>query len=105
MVSADVYRQKLEERLHKIGRRVGRIGNDLRRAQDPDSQERATEAENDEVLEGLDVAGRDELEAIEAALARLDAGTFGTCTRCGDAIDERRLEVIPHAPLCSECAR
>ena len=104
MVSVEAHQKRLEERQRKIGRRVGRITEDLRRFQDPDSEERATEAENDEVLEGLDAAGRQELEAIEAALSRIATGTFGTCAQCGGAIDERRLEVIPHTPSCVDCA-
>ncbi|MCP5055448.1 MAG: TraR/DksA family transcriptional regulator [bacterium] len=104
MVSVEAHQKRLEERRRKIGRRVGRITDDLRRTPDPDSEERATEAENDEVLEGLDAAGRQEFDAIEAALLRIAAGTFGTCAQCGGAIDERRLEVIPHTPTCVDCA-
>lgn len=104
MVSVEAHRNRLEERRRKIGRRVGRITEDLRRIPDPDSEERATEAENDEVLEGLDVAGRQELDAIEAALSRIDAGTYGACIQCGGSIDDRRLEVIPHTPNCVDCA-
>ena len=104
MGSTDAHRGRLEARRRKIGRRVELITDDLRRFQDPDSTERATEAENDEVLEGLDASGRMELAAIEAALLRIDAGTFGSCAVCGDVIDERRLEVIPHTPTCVACA-
>lgn len=45
------------------------------------------------------------LEQIEAALGRIDAGTFGTCTNCGRAIAEERLEARPWATLCIECQR
>jgi len=40
---------------------------------------------------------------ISAALNRLDAGTYGTCTRCGGQIAPGRLEVLPHAAACIEC--
>ncbi|MDQ3916706.1 MAG: TraR/DksA family transcriptional regulator [Actinomycetota bacterium] len=40
---------------------------------------------------------------VVAALARIDAGTFGTCERCGNAIPEERLEAIPTATLCVAC--
>ncbi len=40
----------------------------------------------------------------EAALGRLDAGTYGTCQRCGRPVPEARLEARPTAPLCVECA-
>ena len=40
---------------------------------------------------------------ISAALNRLDAGTYGRCTRCGGQIAVARLEVLPHAAACIEC--
>ena len=48
---------------------------------------------------------RGELERIEAALRRLDAGTYGTCASCGGQIAAERLEAIPWAPTCIDCAR
>ena len=45
------------------------------------------------------------LAAIDAALQRIDDGTYGTCTNCGRAIDEERLEARPWADLCIDCAR
>lgn len=44
------------------------------------------------------------LIAIAEAVARLDDGTFGICTRCGNPIPEVRLEVRPYAPTCVACA-
>jgi DnaK suppressor protein len=43
------------------------------------------------------------LEAVERALARLDAGTYGTCLRCGQPIAAERLEALPWAAHCIEC--
>ncbi len=45
-----------------------------------------------------------EIARLEAALARIDAGTYGECLRCGEEIDARRLEVDPAATLCIDCA-
>jgi DnaK suppressor protein len=54
-----------------------------------------------------DLALRDrasqQLELVEAALARLEAGTFGACLRCGKAIAPARLEALPWAAHCIEC--
>lgn len=41
--------------------------------------------------------------AIDAALARVDSGTYGTCESCGNAIPEARLEALPEATLCVSC--
>jgi RNA polymerase-binding protein DksA len=56
-----------------------------------------------------DLALRDrskaELERVDAALRALDAGTYGTCVSCGNPIAPERLEAIPWAPTCIDCAR
>ncbi len=46
---------------------------------------------------------RDELELVRAALARLDADTYGVCQRCGSDIPPARLEAVPTASLCIQC--
>jgi RNA polymerase-binding protein DksA len=45
------------------------------------------------------------LAAIDAALARIDDGTYGRCERCGREIEPERLEAIPYATLCIEDKR
>lgn len=45
------------------------------------------------------------LREIEAALARIEAGTYGSCERCGKPIGEERLEAMPYATFCIECKR
>lgn len=46
---------------------------------------------------------RQELEAIEEALLRLEGGTYGLCESCGQPIEPRRLEVMPETPFCRSC--
>ena len=41
---------------------------------------------------------------IDAALRRLDEGTYGKCERCGETIPPERLAVLPWAGLCVPCA-
>lgn len=43
------------------------------------------------------------LALVDAALARLDAGTFGACLRCGKPIPAGRLEALPWAAHCIDC--
>ena len=40
---------------------------------------------------------------IDAALARVESGTYGLCEACGKPIPEARLEVLPEATLCVSC--
>jgi len=48
---------------------------------------------------------RSNLRDVERALAKIDAGTYGTCERCGAAIGTERLEAIPWALLCIDCKK
>ena len=56
-----------------------------------------------------DLALRDradqQLALVDEALARLEAGTFGTCVRCGRQIAHERLAALPWAARCIECQR
>jgi DnaK suppressor protein len=45
------------------------------------------------------------LAAIDSALARVEAGTYGNCERCGEVIGRERLEALPWATKCIECKR
>ncbi|MEE4121160.1 MAG: TraR/DksA C4-type zinc finger protein [Paracoccaceae bacterium] len=45
-----------------------------------------------------------EARRIAAALARIDDGSFGECSDCGEEIPDRRLEIDPTTPLCVSCA-
>ena len=45
------------------------------------------------------------LAQIDAALTRIDDGTYGTCSSCGDEIPHGRLEASPWASLCIGCKR
>jgi RNA polymerase-binding protein DksA len=57
----------------------------------------------------LNLARRDRVETriadLEEALERLEGGSYGLCQSCGRPIDVERLEALPQADLCIECAR
>lgn len=54
---------------------------------------------------GLLRDARSRLADLDDALARIDEGTYGRCERCGGPIGDERLEAIPGASLCIECAQ
>jgi len=60
----------------------------------------ATEKEIEFAIDEHEVA---ELGAIDAALARIEAGTYGECTDCGVHIPAARLNATPEAPRCIHC--
>ncbi|MBX6313648.1 MAG: TraR/DksA C4-type zinc finger protein [Isosphaeraceae bacterium] len=45
------------------------------------------------------------LDQIQAALDRIEAGTFGRCEECGSPIAKARLQALPYTRFCIECAR
>ena len=45
------------------------------------------------------------LEQIDAAIDRIDDGSYGTCQGCGKAIAAARLEALPYAAVCVQCAQ
>lgn len=104
MIDTDRYRQILEARLAALVSKLSEIDEDLKEhGTEPDFEERATEIAGDEVLEGLGVQGLKEAQQIKAALKRIAAGTYGVCVQCDEPIPEKRLELLPHTPLCTAC--
>ncbi len=70
---------------------------------DEESGEGTTTAIDRERDLALSMQAQTEVEEVDHALARIEAGTYGTCERCGQAIPRARLKAIPHARLCIAC--
>jgi DnaK suppressor protein len=65
----------------------------------------ATAMHDRELDYGIADNERELLGDIDAALARIEAGTYGICPVCGRPIGEERLEALPWASLCIDDAR
>ena len=104
MIDPAPYKAKLEARLAELERRLGKIEHDLEETPNADVEERATEREGDEVLEDLGTAGLAEIRMIHAALRRIEAREYGFCVNCGEEISPERLDAVPHAARCRNCA-
>lgn len=96
--------EKLQQKRNMLLKRVDKIESNFRNVHSADSGERATEAENDEVYEALDEAGRQEIHLIEEALKRFENNQYGLCTVCEGDIQRKRLEAVPYATMCIDCA-
>jgi RNA polymerase-binding protein DksA len=109
----DEARARLEaERAHTLGR-LASLTDDFEAVV---AASRDTNADDEHDPEGATIAfersqvgalardARVRLTEIEAALRRLDEGTYGFCERCGRPIGEGRLEARPAARLCIACA-
>ena len=71
---------------------------------DPEYEESAQADHVEYTLTQLSDAQQKELALIDAALARVDDGTYGTCVECEQAISLDRLDALPYALRCAECA-
>lgn len=68
-----------------------------------DRKDEAAQHQTEEVDSAQDERDRDELAQVEAALKRLDAGSYGRCADCGEPIALQRLRVQPAARRCAAC--
>ena len=73
-------------------------------ADDEHDPEGATIAYERSQLDALVSQAQSSLVEIDAAIARLDDGTYGVCERCGEPIGTGRLEARPLARRCISCA-
>jgi DnaK suppressor protein len=104
-------RERLETERGELRRQLDDLGarRDAEGIEDPDLDEGFADAgqaaaERANLLT-LVRSLRDTLRDVEQALDRMDAGSYGRCERCGQPIDEERLEALPAARLCMACKR
>ncbi|MDY7230118.1 TraR/DksA family transcriptional regulator [Hyalangium rubrum] len=53
---------------------------------------------------GLSEQEHQELRAIDEALARMEDGAFGQCSRCGGAMGRYRMRAVPESRYCMTCS-
>ena len=90
----DVHRGSLEDEVDEVSG-----------TNDQDLAQTATATLDREIDYTLEENSTQVLGEVDAALLRIDAGTYGTCTSCGDEIPVARLEAYPWASVCIDCAR
>lgn len=107
--SAPYQQQLLDMRTALLAQIAAQRGGTISRADaaadhfgQPDDS-RAQEASERELEFALGERETAELAAIDAALARIDAGTYGQCTDCGTTIPVARLQASPEAWRCIPC--
>ena len=89
----DEHRGSLDDEVEEIG------------ASDNHHAETATATLGREIDYTLGENSGQVLAAIDAALKRIDEGTYGTCVSCAEQIRYERLEATPWASLCIDCKR
>jgi len=100
-------RNMLLDRRSSILERVRRLADAWQELEEPaiELEEEAQKASIAKPYDKLDQNGKIEIEQIDLALIKMSVGDYGICESCGDDIAPKRLNVIPWARLCVECAR
>jgi len=107
MMNSSTFEARLHALRNEMTARINAIDKDVRHREDPvekDFAEQVTQGENDDVLNALDDEAKTIVLQIDAALSSIRASTYGICKKCGKPIAEKRLEAIPYATTCIECA-
>jgi DnaK suppressor protein len=100
------YRAILEDERDSLARQLAELGYGDAGTLNYDSNFADTSQVTAERGEAEALAGelKEALAEVEAALQRVEDGTYGRCVRCGEPIAEARLEAMPAAQLCIKCA-
>jgi len=106
-INRQTIRLKLEEQRELLETRLAkkRSLKGLEDVLNPDKTDLANTSQNNNRETLLLDHTEQQLQDIEDALKRLEEGTYGKCTACGEVIQPARLEIIPTAALCIECQR
>lgn len=91
---------KREQLVHRIGGTQATERSEAAEGQNDNAQL----WEVSDIRDDLDSQAATELDQVNQALARLDAGEYGECTSCGEPIAEARIKALPYATLCIQCA-
>ncbi|AZT98121.1 MAG: TraR/DksA family transcriptional regulator [Brevibacterium aurantiacum] len=113
MVDSDRMRELLRSEESETRRLIASLSSDIKdlaaaregdNSDDEHDPEGSTLAFERSQAETLLRQSQERLTSIAEAEQRLDDGTFGICTNCGNPIPEVRLEIRPYAPTCVACA-
>lgn len=104
MQDLDSIKTSLEARLKELGAEVEKLESEATQPLDSDWEEQANQLEDVSTAEGLEAVRVEEGREIRAALQRIRDGEYGVCANCGEAIAPARLQALPTATLCINCA-
>lgn len=100
-----VYRMWLQAMVTRLSDGVAKLTAEVRRPAGIETTATASTEEDEENARSVLLSEEKLLAEAQDALARLDAGTFGRCERCGEAIPRVRLDAAPYARHCIRCAQ
>lgn len=102
----DKYRRLLDEKKASLSQEIAKTRSAEEETTEESTQDIADKAVSSytrEFLYSLTDGERTTLLQIDEALVRIDEGTYGFCTNCGQPMAEKRLTAVPWAPYCVDC--
>ena len=104
MIDQDEARKSLLAKRTELAQRLGVTQATERQEVAEGQNDNAQLWEVSDSRDDLDSQAATELDQVNQALARLDAGDYGLCADCEEPIAEARLKALPYATLCIQCA-
>ncbi|MGH9749941.1 MAG: TraR/DksA family transcriptional regulator [Candidatus Polarisedimenticolia bacterium] len=102
----ETYKKRLLEKKKGVTEAYNKNKNAGRATEDEGTQDladKASSAYTKEFLYSLSNTDRTVLQQVDEALGRINRGTFGICSECGEELNKKRLEAVPWAALCVPC--
>ena len=93
-------RTQLLDSMKKREKNIDQLANDNSSNEDGDMMSQLVETAKENSLRAYDLK---RFKALENALGRISAGTYGKCMKCGKKISQERLRALPWAILCINC--
>lgn len=99
-------KKRLEDELSRFAKPTGVDGDYETTFQDMGNERDENTSEVEEYVDnlGLEANLEGQLHATSEALSRVEAGSYGKCEKCGEAINPERLKAYPSASTCTEHA-
>ncbi|HEX5174498.1 MAG TPA: TraR/DksA C4-type zinc finger protein [Gaiellaceae bacterium] len=115
-IDTERFRDALVDERRRVEHALATLRDDHRGSLDDEVEEVAATSDNHVAETASATLGREidytlgdnaeqVIAEIDAALQRIEDGTYGTCTNCGREIPVQRLEANPWASLCIDCKR
>ena len=106
-IDIQVAKSRLEELKKEYETRIEKIEDHIQHPQDSLNEhwdDQAISMRENDMRKNLLLEAQQGLNYVNNALSRIENGTYGECTECGEDIEEKRLEALPYATLCMEHA-
>jgi RNA polymerase-binding protein DksA len=103
---AEKYRRLLDDKKASLSQEIAKTRSAEEETTEESTQDIADKAVSSytrEFLYSLTDGERGTLLQIDEALVRIDEGSYGFCTNCGQPMAEKRLTAVPWAPYCVDC--